>query len=152
MWKEVFRGYEEAELPKMTKFQNGADGIIYNEMLIDTGYFFSHCEHHMVPFFGEYSYGYIPDKWIIGASKISRIVDHFSARLQVAERLVCQIVDTIEKEIQPKGSILIMKARHLCKEMRGVKKYNTPFEAIAVRGYFLHNINHCKDEFLTRVR
>lgn len=152
MWTEVFRGYKEDKLPRVTKFRNGSDGVVYDEMLIDKGYFFSHCEHHMVPFFGEYSFGYIPDKWIIGASKISRIVDHFSSRLQIAERLVCEIADYIQDAINPKGLILLMSARHLCKEMRGVKKYNSPFETIAVRGIFLTNKRNCKDEFLSRVK
>jgi GTP cyclohydrolase I len=152
MYREIFRGYDPRQMPKLTKIPNGEDGVEYDSMLADSGYFFSHCEHHMVPFFGQYHFAYIPDKWILGASKIGRTIDYFSARLQVAERLVHQVVDCLEKEIQPKGIILIMKGRHLCKEMRGLKKYNSPYEVSAVRGFFLHNINNCKDEFLARIK
>jgi len=152
MYKEIFRGYDTTQKPVITCFPNGQDGIFYNEMLIDEGYFFSHCEHHMVPFFGGYHYSYIPDKMIIGASKIARTIDYYSARLQVAERLVAQVVNEIEQIANPLGQILVMKARHLCKEMRGVKKVNSPFTAIAVRGYFAQNRNGCKDEFMSRIQ
>jgi GTP cyclohydrolase I len=87
----------------------------------------------------------------MGASKIDRIVDYYSGRLQVAERLVNQIVDCIEREISPIGQVLVMNARHLCKEMRGVKKWNSPYEAIALRGCFLSNDHGCKDEFMSRI-
>lgn len=151
MYKEFFQGYDPARRPKMTKVKNGEDGIFYDEMLRDEGYFFSMCEHHMVPFFGEYFFGYIPGEWVLGASKISRIIDYYSGKLQIAERLVDDVVNDLEQELQPKGLILVMKARHLCKEMRGVKKWNSPYEAIAVRGYFAENRNNCKMEFLSRI-
>ena len=152
MYSEIFRGYDQSQTPRIMTVPNGEDGVIYNEMLIDSGYFFSFCEHHMVPFFGQYFFGYIPDKKILGASKIGRIIDYHSSKLQIAERLVNQIIDTIEKEIKPLGQVLVMNARHLCKEMRGLKKYNSPFEAIAVRGYFSENRNGCKDEFMARIK
>lgn len=152
MYKEFFQGYDPSRRPKMTKVKNGEDGIIYNEMLRDDGYFFSYCEHHMVPFFGWYHFAYIPNKWILGASKISRTVDYYAGKLQIAERLVNDIITDIEKEIHPKGLILVMSARHLCKEMRGVKKWNSPYEAIAARGCFLTNKNNCKMEFITRIK
>jgi len=139
-------------MPKITVFPNGQDGIVYNEMLIDNGYFFSFCEHHMVPFFGDYYFAYIPDKLIVGASKIARVIDYYAGRLQVAERLVNDVVDCFEEILQPRGLVLVMKARHLCKEMRGIKKVNSPFEAIAVRGCFMDNDRGCKDEFLSRIR
>lgn len=148
MYREIFRGYDESQRPKITSFnREGSGGLI-----IDKGYFFSMCEHHAVPFFGHFFFGYIPgaDK-IIGASKISRTVDYFSARLQVAERLCKQIIDYIEQEVSPSGSILIMTGRHLCKEMRGVKKFDSPFEVIEARGLLLANHAGCKDEFLARI-
>ncbi|HOC78593.1 GTP cyclohydrolase I FolE [Patescibacteria group bacterium] len=136
MFKEVFRGYDENEKPKVTVFENGHDGISVDEMIIDTGYFFSYCEHHMVPFFGNYFFSYIPDSKIVGISKIGRIVDYYSAKLQVQERLTKEIVDEIERIIEPKGVALIIKARHLCKEMRGVKKYNSEMITSEMRGVF----------------
>ena len=152
MYNEFFCAYDPARIPKVTIFKNGIDGIIYNEMLRDDGYFVSFCEHHMIPFFGEYYYGYIPGDWIMGASKIARIVDYYSGRLQVAERLVNNVIDYFEKVVNPLGQVLVMKARHLCKEMRGVKKWNSPYEVIAVRGHFAENRNGCKDEFMSRIQ
>lgn len=153
MWGEVFRGYDKAQAPKITAFSNdGSDGFKYDTMLTDEGYFFSHCEHHMVPFFGQYYFAYIPDKLLIGASKIARTVDYFSAKLQIAERLVSDVVEYLDSKVHPKGMILVMTARHLCKEMRGVKKFNSPFEATAVTGYFAENKDGCKDEFIARIK
>lgn len=152
MYCEFFCGYDPARMPKIMVVPNGEDGVIYNEMLRDEGYFFSFCEHHMIPFFGCYYYGYIPDKLIIGASKIGRVVDYHAGRLQIAERLVNQVVNTIDEAVHPLGQVLVMKARHLCKEMRGLKKWDSPFEAIAVRGCFLENTNNCKLEFMSRIQ
>ena len=150
MWKEIFKGYNSDALPEVTVFENGGD-VKYTGMVIDHGYFFSICEHHMVPFFGHYYFGYIPDKWLVGASKIGRVIDYFSARLQVQERLCEQVADFFEEKLKPKGLIVLMRGRHLCKEMRGLRKYNSPFETIAVRGLFEKNVDGCKDEFMSRV-
>jgi GTP cyclohydrolase I len=150
MWKELFKGYDDQELPKITVWENGKDGIFYEDAIIDRGYFFSHCEHHMVPFFGQYYFGYIPDGFLIGASKIARVIDHFSSRLQVAERLVHDVVQFLDDVLKPKGLILIMNGRHLCKEIRGVRKYDSSFEVIAVRGCYFSNEKGCKEEFIFR--
>lgn len=152
MWKEIYQGYDENNFPEVTIFENGKDGILYDDMIIDTGYFFSHCEHHIVPFFGSYHFGYIPGSYILGASKISRVIDFYSSKLQVAERLVYDVVSYFEETLHPKGLILIMKGRHLCKEMRGVKKHNSPFEVVSARGLFRENTSGCKDEFLSRIQ
>jgi len=122
MWDEIFKGYDEKQKPKITTFKNGSDGIIYDQMVIDTGDFFSMCEHHMMPFFGKYWFAYIPDKKIIGLSKIARLVDYYSSKLQIQERLVKEIVDEIENKIKPKGIVLVIKGEHLCKTARGAKK------------------------------
>jgi len=151
MYEELFCGYQQDKKPRIMTVPNGEDGILYDEMLIDQGYFFSLCEHHMLPFFGEYYYSYIPDQLVLGASKIGRMVDYYSGRLQVAERLVNQIVNEFEEVLKPQGQILVMSARHLCKEMRGLKKFNSPYEAIATRGLFRTNDGGCKDEFLARI-
>jgi len=122
MWKELFRGYDESQKPTITVFDNGSDGLVYDNMVLDTGDFYSQCEHHMVPFFGNYWFAYIPDKKILGISKVARVVDYYSAKLQVQERLVKEVLDEIEKQVQPRGIALVMKGEHLCKTMRGVKK------------------------------
>jgi len=152
MFAEFFIGYDQSKIPRLTIFPNCEDGVVYNQMLIDKGYYFSYCEHHIVPFFGEYAFGYIPDKYLLGASKIARTIDYFAGRLQIAERLVQQVVDHIDSVVCPKGSILVMWGRHLCKEMRGVRKYGSPYEAIATTGVFYTNENGCKDEFLSRIK
>lgn len=152
MYKEFFAGYDLTRIPKIMTVKNGEDGVIYNEMLIDEGYFFSFCEHHVIPFFGQYYYGYIPNELIMGASKIGRTIDYYAGRLQIAERLVNQVVNRIDEVVKPNGQVLVMRARHLCKEMRGLKKWNSPFEAIAVRGCFANNLNGCKDEFMSRIQ
>ena len=122
MWKEIFKGYDLKQKPEITIFSNGNDGISYDEMIFDTGNFYSICEHHWMPFFGQYYFAYIPDKTIIGLSKVARLVDYYSAKLQIQERLVKEICDEIESKCKPVGIALIMKAEHLCKTMRGVKK------------------------------
>lgn len=151
MCLELFRGYDSAQKPKITILDNHKDGIRSTGILRDSGYFFSFCEHHMLPFFGSYWFGYIPDKLILGASKIGRIIDYYSARLQVAERLCYDVIEEINAQVCPKGIILIMEARHLCKEMRGLKKFNSPYEASEARGVFLKNTRGCRDEFLSRI-
>lgn len=128
MWREIFRGYDPAQHPKITTFDNGVDGLTYDNMVVDTGTFYSMCEHHMMPFFGHYVFAYIPNPKgkILGLSKIGRVVDYHSARLQVQERLVADIVKDITSalgtENPPLGVALMMQGEHLCKTMRGVKK------------------------------
>lgn len=120
MWREIFRGYDPAQAPKITTFQNGADGLVYDNMVVDTGDFYSMCEHHMMPFFGQYWFAYIPNPKgkILGISKIGRVVDYCSARLQVQERLVSDIVtmlsDALGDDYPPLGIALVMRGEHLC--------------------------------------
>lgn len=129
MYEELFRGYDLTKIPKVTIFDNGKDGITYDEMILDEGNFYSQCEHHCIPFFGKYYFAYIPNPKgkILGLSKVARVVDFFSARLQIQERLIKDIVEYIWKELsregnEPLGMALIMKGEHLCKTMRGAKK------------------------------
>lgn len=128
MWKEIFRGYDPLQKPKVTTFDNGKDGIVYDNMVIDQGDFHSNCEHHCVWFWGKYWFAYIPNPKgkILGISKIGRVVDYCSARLQIQERLVHDIVDMLKKalgsEYPPLGIALVMKGHHSCKEFRGAKK------------------------------
>jgi GTP cyclohydrolase IA len=135
MWKEIFRGYNPEHKPKITVFPNGCDGIEYDEMIVDTGAFSSYCEHHMALFTGRYVFAYIPGKTIIGLSKVARVVDYYSARLQVQERLTTEIVDELEKALHPKGIALFMEAEHSCKAIRGVKKKGL-MKTSCVRGVF----------------
>lgn len=128
MFAEIYRGYDPAQKPKITTFQNGADGLVYNSMVIDEGTFYSMCEHHMMPFFGKYCFAYIPNPngKILGISKVGRVVDYCAARLQIQERLgrdvVEMLTEALGKKNPPLGMAIIMKGEHLCKTMRGVKK------------------------------
>ena len=128
MWKEIFRGYNETQAPKITTFTNGTDGISCTGVVADSGTYYSMCEHHMMPFFGKYWFAYIPNPKgkILGISKIGRVVDYCAARLQVQERLaqdvVTMIVNALGEEPPPLAVGVIMEGEHLCKTMRGVKK------------------------------
>lgn len=128
MYDEIFRGYDASQKPKITTFENGKDGITYENMIIDEGDFYSMCEHHMMPFFGRYWFAYIPNPKgrILGISKIGRVVDYCAAKLQIQERLVREIVDilsnALNSEYPPLGVALVMEGEHLCKSMRGAKK------------------------------
>lgn len=131
MYAELFRGYDKASYPKITTFENGADGITYDAMITDSGKFYSLCEHHIMPFFGKYILAYIPHPKgkILGLSKIGRLIDWHCARLQIQERLVSDIVTDIARilgtEYPPLGIALYMEGEHLCKTMRGPKKEGT---------------------------
>lgn len=128
MWGELYRGYNEPE-PSITTFKNGSDGIVNDEMIGDTGSFNSWCEHHTALFTGTYWFAYIPHPKgkLIGLSKVARVVDHFSSRLQIQERLTHQIVDYLwnvlnHDKYPPLGMALVLEAEHSCKFLRGVKK------------------------------
>lgn len=150
MWGEIFRAYKEPP-PDITVFENGVDGIAYDEMIRDSGYFYSYCEHHMQIFLGQFDFAYVPDKWVMGASKIGRTVNYYSSKLQVAERLVHEIANRIESIVKPKGLMLVMDARHMCKECRGLRMHNSPFGVDVVRGVFRDKELTYKQEFLTWV-
>ena len=110
--------------------------------------FFSMCEHHMIPFFGRCHVGYLPNKKIIGLSKIPRIVDAFSQRLQVQERLTSQIAETLMDTLDPIGVGVVMEGRHLCMQMRGVEKQNTFATTSAMLGQFRDSAE-TRSEFLS---
>lgn len=151
MWEEIYRGYDSKKKPNITVFDNNNDGVHYDQMIFDSGHFYSHCEHHMLPFFGDYYFAYIPDEKIIGLSKVARVIDFYSARLQIQERLVKDVVDEIERALQPKGIALTIKARHLCKEMRGARKCDGEMITSDVRGAFRDN-ESTRMEFMSYIK
>ena len=110
--------------------------------------FFSLCEHHLIPFFGKAHVGYIPNGKVIGLSKIPRIIDMFSRRLQVQERLTHQIVDAINSVLNPKGVSVVMEGRHMCMQMRGVEKQNSFTSTSAMSGQFKKSAE-TRSEFLS---
>lgn len=123
----------------------------YSEMvLVKNIELYSLCEHHMLPFFGKAHVAYIPNGKIVGLSKIPRVVDVFSRRLQVQERLTIEIRDCIQKTLNPLGVAVVIEAQHLCMQMRGVSKQNSVTTSSAFSGEFLHN-SKTREEFITLV-
>lgn len=126
--------------------------IEYEEMVIVKDIdFFSLCEHHLLPFFGRCHVGYLPNKKVVGLSKIPRIVDLFSRRLQVQERLTVQIADALQSQLKAHGVGVVMEARHLCMMMRGVEKQNTVAVTSEMRGAF-RSQQTTRTEFLKLIR
>ncbi len=125
--------------------------IKYDEMVIVRDIdFFSICEHHLLPFFGKCHVAYLPDKEIIGLSKIPRLVEIFSRRLQVQERLTTQIAETLQEKIKPQGTAVVMEARHLCMMMRGIKKQNAIAITSSMLGVF-RTRRETREEFLSLI-
>lgn len=122
MYKEIFRGYDPAQKPKITTFNNDAQST---DIVFDKGEYYSLCEHHMMPFFGNYYFAYIPnpDGRILGISKVARVVHYCAARLQLQERLARDIIAMLDEALEGKhqGMAIVMKGTHLCKTMRGVR-------------------------------
>ena len=134
------------------KIINGAlYEVKYDEMVVVRDIeFFSMCEHHMLPFFGKMHVAYLPNRRVIGLSKIPRIVDAFARRLQIQERLTQQIAQTIQDAIEPVGVGVICEARHFCMMMRGVEKQHSGAMTSAMLGAFRRN-KKTRDEFLALV-
>jgi len=108
---------------------------------------YSMCEHHLVPFYGKAHIAYIPNGYITGLSKLARVVDVFSRRLQVQERMTTQILDAIKESLNPLGAAVVIEAKHLCMMMRGVQKQNSNTTTSAFDGELLNN-NITRNEFL----
>jgi GTP cyclohydrolase I len=131
---------------------NALFAVDYSEMVIVKDIdFYSLCEHHLLPFFGKCHIAYIPSTRVIGLSKIPRLVDVFSRRLQIQERLTNQIADTIREKISPLGVAVVMEATHLCMSMRGVEKQNSFAVTSAMLGAFRSNAR-TRIEFLELIK
>lgn len=147
MWDEVFSGYhmKEEDLFKAIFTSKTREMVIVKDIP-----FYSHCEHHMIPFFGQIHIGYIPNGRVLGLSKFARLCDLFAKRLQIQEELTCQIADSLAKNLQPKGVMVVIKAEHLCMAMRGVKKPGSKTITSAIRGEFQDNA--VRNEFLQLIK
>ena len=113
--------------------------------------FYSMCEHHILPFFGTISFGYIPNNKIIGISKLVEVVDIFARRLQIQENLTTQIADTFMNELKPKGVMVVTEATHLCMIIQGVENKNAKLITSAVRGIFKEDARS-RNEFMTHIK
>jgi GTP cyclohydrolase IA len=143
--KELTSGYS-VDVDKL--INSALFGVPYSEMVLVRDIdFYSLCEHHLLPFFGKCHVAYIPNGKVIGLSKIPRIVEAFSRRLQVQERLTSQIADIILNKVQPLGVAVVMEARHLCMEMRGAQSTNAPTVTSAMLGNFRSDAR-TREEFL----
>lgn len=124
----------------------------YSEMVIVKDIeVYSMCEHHMLPFFGKAHVAYIPNGKIVGLSKIPRVVDAYSRRLQVQERLTIEIRDCLQRTLNPKGVAVVIECSHMCMQMRGVQKQNSVTTSSAFTGLFLKN-DSTRKEFINLVQ
>jgi len=143
------KGYDED--PEVM-LKNALFTVTYDEMVIVKDVeVFSLCEHHMLPFFGKVHVAYIPNGRVIGLSKIPRLIEIFSRRLQIQERLTTQIAETIQKVIQPQGVGVVIEARHLCMMMRGVEKQHSAAVTSSMLGCF-RDEQETRQEFLSLIR
>jgi GTP cyclohydrolase I len=142
-------GYQQDQ----EKVLNGAMfSVCYDQMvLVKDIEVYSMCEHHMLPFFGKCHVAYIPDKKVVGLSKIPRLVNMFARRLQIQERLTNQIASAIQQTTNPLGVGVVIEARHMCMVMRGVEKQNSQAVTSAMLGAFRDNAQTC-EEFLSLIR
>jgi GTP cyclohydrolase I len=124
----------------------------YSEMvLVKDIEIYSLCEHHVLPFFGKAHIAYIPNGKIVGLSKIPRVVDTFSRRLQVQERLTIEIRDCLQRTLEPKGVAVVLECSHMCMQMRGVQKQNSATTTSAFTGLFLSN-DSTRKEFINLIK
>jgi GTP cyclohydrolase I len=145
-WQHWMSGYKQDPSELLTLFEDGAEE--YNELIVVRGIpVYSHCEHHLAPFFGTATIGYVPDQRIVGLSKLTRVVDVFAKRLQVQERLTRQIADAMMNHLQPIAVGVIIRSRHLCMESRGIRAIGEETTTTAMLGGLLTN-SALRNEFL----
>ncbi len=133
-WKEIYGGYhmDPKQILSTTFEGEGYDEIV----LLDNIELYSTCEHHMLPFFGKAHVAYIPGKRVVGLSKLARLVECFSRRLQIQERLTTQIAEALQENLQPKAVAVVVQAKHFCMVARGVGKQNSTMTTSCVKGLF----------------
>jgi GTP cyclohydrolase I len=148
MYLEMFHGLSDGARPAVTMFPNDE---LYTGMVMEKSIpFYSMCSHHFVPFYGHAHIAYIPTTRIVGLSKLPRILEFYAKRPQLQERLTEQVVTFLEEELQPKGAMVVIEARHLCVEMRGIKKPGVMTVTSAIRGTFHERA--VREEFLDLLR
>src|SRR5580698_7362279 len=152
-FEKAFRYLTSGYRQDPDKLLNGAMfSVCYDNMVVVKDIeLYSLCEHHLLPFFGKCHVAYIPNKKVVGLSKIARLVNMFARRLQIQERLTSQIAQTIEDELTPQGVGVIIEARHMCMVMGGVEKQRSEAVTSAMLGVFREN-KQTRDEFLSLVR
>lgn len=149
-YTEFFKGYGEDAKSILSRTFSEAEG--YDEIItLKDVPFESHCEHHMVPFTGKVHIGYLPNKRVVGISKLARIVDVYAKRLQIQEKLTAQIATTINEVLQPKGVAVIVEATHQCMTTRGVHKDNVVMQTSKMLGRFRSD-DRTRNEFMQLIK
>ncbi len=149
-WKHWTSGYGQDPAEVLKVFEDGAEQ--YNELIVVRGIpVYSHCEHHLAPFFGTATIGYTPNGRIVGLSKLTRLVECFSKRLQVQERLTIQVAEALMEHIQPKAVGVMIRCRHLCMESRGIRTPGEETITSALLGELQTNLG-LRTEFLALSR
>lgn len=148
IYEEIFSGYKQNPKDLMKTFQ---EGTCEEMVILKNCEFYSTCEHHMFPFFGHISIGYIPNKKVIGISNLARLVDCFSKRMQIQERMTTQIADTIMNELEARGVFVVCEGVHFCMRSRVVKKQDASMVTSAIRGVFKENAE-ARQEFLSLIK
>ncbi len=149
-WKHWTSGYQQNPADVMKAFEDGAEQ--YNELIVVRNIpVYSHCEHHLAPFFGKATVGYMPNGKIVGLSKLTRLVDCFAKRLQVQERLTIQVANALMENLQPKAVGVVIRCRHLCMESRGIKTAGEETVTSAMLGELQPNLA-MRTEFLDLAR
>jgi len=148
MYLDIFSGLDEGTRPKLTTFPNDER---YTAMVMEKEIpFYSMCSHHFVPFYGHGHIAYIPNERIVGLSKLPRLLEFFARRPQLQERLTEQVAAVLEEELKPQGVMVVIEARHLCVEMRGVRKPGAVTVTSAIRWIFMEKA--VREEFLDLLR
>ncbi len=148
-YEELFSGYPEDPTQILSKTFSEVEG--YDEMVVMNDIRFeSHCEHHMLPIIGKVHIAYLPDRRVVGISKLARLVDVYAKRLQIQEKMTVQIADTLDEVLRPKGVAVVIEAAHQCMTMRGVHKPGATLVTSRMLGGFLTN-SSTRREFLTMI-
>src|ERR1043165_6985939 len=148
-YEEFFAGYEQDPAEVLKRTFSEVEG--YDEMIVMSDIRFeSHCEHHMVPLIGKAHVGYLPDKRVVGISKLARLVEIYARRLQVQEKMTVQIADTLQDILHPRGVAVVIEAAHQCMTTRGVHKSDVAMVTSRMLGAFRDN-GETRREFLTMI-
>lgn len=147
-YKEIFSGYGINPKDLMKTF---TEGTCKEMVILKNCEFYSTCEHHLFPFFGHISIGYIPKNKVIGISKLARLVDCFAKRMQIQERMTTQIADCIMEELDANGVIVVCEAQHFCMKSSGVRKQDASMVTSAIRGAFQDDLA-LRQEFLSLIK
>lgn len=148
-YEEFYRGYEETAADVLSRTFEEVGG--YDDIVIVRDIpFYSHCEHHMVPFVGKAHIGYYPSEGVVGLSKLARVTDIFARRMQTQENLTAQISDAIDDALQPRGTAVFLEAEHMCMSLRGVQKHGVSTVTTQYKGVFRDDPSE-QTRFLTLV-